>query len=313
MNAKGPAEKAVPSRQRRGAGMGAVMVTAFAWACPPLIISETSMAPLAFAAYRLWTGVAIYAVMFAVTGRRLRWPTIKACAPGGLIFAADVGLAFTAFHFTSVADATIIGSLSTVTIVIGAAIWFGETLRRFSVILMAVSLIGVVFVALGSSGTPSFSLRGDLAALCSVFTWTAYWLYSKRARATVGALEFMATVMLVAAAAMTVVVPVTGGSLAWPDGQAWLALFTVALFAGAIGHSLLAWSHQHLQAWLASLILNCQPIVSVTLAWLLLGQGVTGLTVAGGAMVLAASATLVVGEGRRNPDEFDSEPTTPSA
>ena len=313
MSASDHVDVTAATPQRRGAGMAAVMVTAFAWACPPLIISETSMAPLSFAAYRLWTGVAIYAVMFAVTGRRLRWSTIKACAPGGLIFAADVGLAFTAFHYTSIVDATIIGTLSTVTIVIGAAIWFGESLRRSGMVLIAVSMVGVVLVAVGSSGTPSFSVRGDVAALFSVFTWTAYWLFSKRARATVGALEYMATVMLVAAIVMTVVAPASGASLAWPDMSEWLALFTVALVAGAIGHSLLAWSHQHLQAWLASLILNCQPIVSVTLAWVLLGQEVTRLTAAGSVLVLAATATLVVSEGRRNPEEFEPEPTTPSA
>lgn len=312
MNAEGIAAVTPAPSKRRGAGMAAVMVTTLAWSSPPLIINETRMDPLAFAAYRLWLGVAIYAVIFLVTGRRLRWSTIRACAPGGLIFAADVGLAFTAFHSTSVVDATIIGTLSTVTIVIGAAIWFGETLRRSGVILVAVSMVGVVLVAVGSSGTPSFSLRGDLAAVGSVFTWTAYWLYSKRARATVGALEYMATVMLVAAVTMTVIAPATGASLALPDASEWLALFAVALVAGAVGHSLLAWSHQHLQAWLASLILNCQPLVSATLAWFLLGQRVTWLTAGGGALVLAASATLVVGEGRRNPEEFEPEPTAPS-
>jgi len=291
--------------------MAAVMVAAFAWACPPLILSETSMTPLSFAAYRLWTGVAIYAVMFAATGRRLRWSTIKACAPGGLIFAADVGLAFIAFHDTSIVDATVIGTLSTVTIAIGAAIWFGESLRRSALVLIAVSMVGVVLVAVGSSGTPSFGVRGDVAALCSALTWTAYWLYSKRARATVGALEYMATVMLVAAIAMTIVAPATGASLAWPNASEWLGLFTVALVAGAVGHSLLAWSHQHLQAWLASLILNCQPIVSVALAWVLLRQEVTPLTALGSVLVLAATATLVASR-RRNPEEFEPEPTTPS-
>ena len=55
-----------------------------------------------------------------------------------------------------------------------------------------------------------------------------------------------------------------------------------------------------------------KPVVSGALAWVLLGQRVTWLTVAGGAMVLAAGATLVVAEGRRNPDDFEPEPTLPS-
>lgn len=293
--------------------MTAVAITTFAWAFPPLIIKETTMEPLAFAAYRLWVGVALYVIIFAVTGRRLRWSTIKSCAPGGLLFALDIALAFTAFHYTTVADATIIGALSTVTITIGAALWFGERLHRSDLVFVVLAVVGVAIVAIGSSGAPAFSLLGDLAALGSVFTWTAYWLYSKRARGDEGALEYMATVMLVAAVAMTVVAPASGASLAWPNGDEWLALFTVAFFAGAIGHSLVAWSHQHVEAWLASLILNTQPLVSVTLAWLLLGERVTSLTAIGGVVVLGATAIIVVREGRRHPEEFEgAEPTAPS-
>jgi drug/metabolite transporter (DMT)-like permease len=293
--------------------MAAVAITTLAWAFPPLIIKETTMEPLAFAAYRLWVGVALYVIIFAVTGRRLRWSTVKACAPGGLLFACDVALAFTAFHYTTVADATIIGSLSTITITIGAALWFGERLHRSDLAFVGMSVIGVTIVAIGSSGAPAFSLLGDLAALASVFSWTAYWLYSKRARGEEGALEYMATVMFVAAIAMTIIAPVSGASMAWPNADEWLALFTVALVAGAIGHSLLAWSHQHVEAWLASLILNCQPLVSVSFAWILLGEEVTPLTALGGAVVLGATAIIVVREGRRRPQEYeDAEPTAPS-
>jgi drug/metabolite transporter (DMT)-like permease len=298
--------------QRRRAGIAAVVVTTLAWAFPPLILNETKMAPLAFASYRLWTGVAIYAVMFIATGRRLHWPTLKRCAPGGLIFAADVGLAFTAFHYTSVADATIIGAVSTVTIMIGAAIWFGERMQRSDLWLVAASIAGVVVVAIGSAGSPHFSIKGDLAASFSVFTWTGYWMFSKRARESIGALEYMASVMLVAAVAMTVVAPLTGASMSWPSGSEWIALFAVALFAGAVGHSLVAWSHQHLEAWLASLILNSQPLVSVVLAWVILGQTITAVTAAGGAMVLASTTILVMREGRTDPGKFEPEPTTPA-
>lgn len=293
--------------------MAAVAVTTFAWAFPPLIIKESTMDPLAFAAYRLWAGVALYVVIFAVTGRRLRWKTLKACGPGGLLFAVDVALAFTAFRYTTVADATIIGSLSTITITIGAAIWFGERLHRSELAFVILSVVGVAIVAIGSSGTPAFSLLGDLAAIGSVFTWTAYWLYSKRARGDAGALEYMASVMLVAAIAMTVLAPVSGASMSWPGASDWLGLFTVALFAGAVGHSLVAWSHQHVEAWLASLILNAQPLVSVSLAWLLLDEKITLVTAIGGVVVLGSTAIVVVRQGRSHPQEFeDAEPTAPS-
>ncbi len=268
------------------------------------------MAPLAFAAYRLWTGVAIYAVIFAATGRRLRWKTIRACAPGGVIFAIDISLAFSAFHLASVADATIIGSLSTVAIAIGAARWFGERLQRGDMLFVAASIGGVALVAIGSSGRATFSVVGDAYAAAGIFSWTAYWLFSKRARAEVSAFEYMAAVMLVAAVVMTALAPATGASLRLPTGADWIQICAVALFAGAVGHSLVAWSHRNMEAWLAAVILQSQPLVSVILAWTILGERIGVVTAVGGLSVLVATTTLVARSGRRSPGEFENAETT---
>ncbi len=300
--------------QRQKAGVAALVLTTAIWSVPPLILKQTALSPLDFAAYRLWAGVAIYAVIFALTGRRLRWATMKACAPGGLLFAADVALSFTAFRLTRIADSTIIGSLATVAIIVGAARWFGERMERGDLWYVLAALIGVVFVAVGSSGRAGFSLAGDLYAVVGIFSWTGYWLFSKKARANATALEYMATVMLVAAIVMTALVPLTGHALTPPRGSDWFRIWGVALFAGAVGHSLVAWSHQHVPAWMGALVLQCQPAVSTGLAWVVLHESVGPLTGAGGALVVGATATLVMRAGRRDPDEFDEpEPTTPVA
>ncbi|MEA2556209.1 MAG: hypothetical protein QOI60_1540 [Actinomycetota bacterium] len=300
--------------QRRKPAVAALVLTTAIWSVPPLIIKQAALSPLDFAAYRLWAGVAIYAVIFALTGRRLRWATLKACAPGGVIFAADIALSFTSFRLTSVVDATIISSLSTVVIIIGAARWFGERLERGDLVYVGAALVGVGVVAIGSSGSSSFSLAGDLYAVVGVFSWTGYWLFSKKARANATALEYMATVMLVAAIVMTVLVPITGHHLTPPAGADWFRIWGVAFFAGAVGHSVVAWSHQHVPAWTGALILQCQPVVSSVLAWLVLHEAVGPVTAAGGAVVVAATATLVMRAGLRDPDEFDEpEPTTPVA
>jgi drug/metabolite transporter (DMT)-like permease len=298
----------------RRAGIGALVLTTAIWSVPPLILKRTSLSPLDFAAYRLWAGVVIYAVIFAATGRRLSWATLKTCAPGGMIFAADIALSFTAFHLTSVADSTIIGSLATVAIIVGAARWFGERLERSDLWYVVAALGGVAAVAIGSSGDSSFSLAGDLFAVVGIFSWTGYWLFSKKARATTTALEYMATVMLVAAIVMTALVPLTGHALTPPRGGDWFGIWGIAIFAGAIGHSLVAWSHQHVPAWMGALILQCQPAVSTILAWVVLHEAVGPVTGAGGAVVIAATATLVLRAGRRDPSEFrEREPTTPVA
>lgn len=298
---------------RRTAGILAVSLTTLVWGLAPLIVKQVQMPVLSFAAYRLWAGVVIFAVVFALTGRRLSWATLRTCALGGVIFTADVACSFLAFRLTSVADATIIGALAPVFIMIGASRWFGERVGRRDLVFVAISFAGVALVAIGSAGTPAFDAWGDLFALVSVFTWTAYWLFSKRARASVGALEYMTSVILVAAVLMTGVALVSGEGLSPPTrGMDWLLIWAVALGAGAIGHVLLAWSHRHVEAWLGSLISQCMPVASSIAAWVLLDEALTPLTVVGGLVVLAATAAILVRSRTRGGDGTFDAPETPA-
>jgi drug/metabolite transporter (DMT)-like permease len=154
---------------------------------------------------------------------------------------------------------------------------------------------------------------GDALMAIGIFTWTAYWLFSKKARESATALEYMATVMLVAAVTMTFIAPITHSSLQWPVLADWVRLSAVALFAGAVGHSLLAWSHRHVEAWLGAIILESGPVMATALAWVILGETIGWVTATGGIVVLSGVTVLVVRSGRRNPEEFDeAEASTPS-
>ena len=162
-------------------------------------------------------------------------------------------------------------------------------------------------------------MLGDALALASTFSWTAYWLFSKRARHDVTALEYMATVMLVAAIVVTAlnavstVIDVPEAGMRPPAGGDWFWLVVVVLLPGATGHWLVAWSHRHVEAWLASLITQCMPVVGSIAAWVLIGEALPPLVIAGGLIVLAATAAIVVKEARTiegDPRE-ELEPFTP--
>jgi len=286
--------------------------TTVVWGLVPLVLKQVEMPTLAFASYRLWIGVALYAVVFLARGRRPTWATVRATVLGGVFFAGDIVLTFTAFRLTSVANATIIGALAPVFITLGALRWFGERLGRRDAIVIASSFAGVALVAIGSQGSPTWSPVGDAAAALSVLTWTAFWLFSKRAREHVDAIDYMAGVMLVSAVVVSTMSLVTRTSLRPPDASDWAWIVLVAVVPGMMGHLSVAWSHRFVEAWLGSLLLQSQPVIGSVAAWVVLDERITALTAIGGAIVVVSTAFIVVRGARRDSVDAESEVLPPA-
>lgn len=279
---------------KRNLAIGAVALATLIWGSVGVLVKTTAITGLTFAMYRLWLGAFLHVGVLAVTRKRLPWATFKACALGGVLFATDIGLGFTAVKLTTVANAAIIGALAPVLIALASARWLGERFGRRETMLAAISFGGVVLVAVGSSGSPAWSPIGDFLAFLGMITWTFYWMFSRRARLKATALEYMTSVMIAGAIAITPVALLRGGfPPAWPDAHDWAILVLFAVLPGATGHLLVAWSHRHVESWLSALITQCAPVVSALTAWAVVDEPVTALVAVGGAVVLAATGVLV--------------------
>lgn len=288
--------------RHRTAAIVAVSVSTVMWGSASVLVKGTSISGLTFAMDRLWLGVVVHLVALMVVRQRLTWTTFRSCALGGVFFAGDIALGFTAVKLTTVANFAVIGAISPILVLLVAGRMFGERVRPREAALVALSFAGIVVVAVGSSGSPAWSPVGDALALLSTLSWTGYWLFSKRARAETSTLEYMTSVMLAGALVVTPIALVVGGvPPATPDASDWVVLAFVTLVPGAMGHLLAAWSHRHVESWLSSLITQCVPVVSATLAWWVLGESLTPVVVVGGIVVVAATALVVVGAGRREP------------
>jgi drug/metabolite transporter (DMT)-like permease len=291
-----------PSDERAAKRLGivAVWVATFAWAWGYILVKWSTLDGLHFAMFRLWAGTAVSCVALLITGRRLSWAVFRACALGGLFFAADIGLGFTAIKHTTIADVAVIGALAPVAIVIVSARRLHERVALRDWVLVVVSFIGVVMVAVASSGLPSWSPFGDLLAACGIATWSAYWFFSRHVRDRVDPIVYFACVMLAAALVMTPTAIVARGVPAWPSMRDWVAVWGVALVPGFVGHTLVIWSHRHVESWRSALITQCTPVITVTLAWILLGESLPPLAVVGGAIVIAATGAVLVAAARRD-------------
>ena len=262
--------------------------------------SATRVDGLTLAFHRLWVGAAGMLVVFVARGGRLRVRVLWTALPAGVAFAADIGLFFTAVKHTTVANATVISAIQPALVLFVAGPLFGERVRPADVAWTALALVGVAVVVFGSTTSPSWSPVGDLLSVACLFAWTAYFVFGKRARASLDAVELVTAMSLVAFGAIAIVAVGSGHDLAVPDGGTWVVILALGLGTGGIGHLLINWAHGHAPLVLTSLLTLLIPVVAMAGAAVFLGEAVVPAQVIGAVMVLGALGVVVQ---RRHADE----------
>lgn len=278
--------------RRTGAILG-LAVAMVAWGASGVVVKGTAMGPVALAAYRTTVAALVLASVLAVRRRPVTMAMVKAAAPGGIFMGLDLVLFFTAVKLTTVANATVIGALQPALVILLSGPLLHERVSPRAARWSLACIVGTALVVFGASGLPQWSLRGDGVAFLTLFAWTAYFLASRRARRTMGAVEHSTITAAVGALVAWPYAFAVGDDLSWPSASSWLAIIGLALGAGIAGHFLMSVSIPHLPLWVSSSMTLAIPVVSTAAAAVFLGERVTALQVAGMGVVLAALAFVI--------------------
>ena len=297
-----------PLTRRPVAGTVAVLLAVSVWGTAAVItriVDHVNGLVLAF--HRLWIGALATVIVFYASGRRLRWRAVRLSISGGLAFAGDIVLFFNALRHTTVANATVVGALQPVLVMLVAGRLFGEPVTVGVVGWSVAAIFGVAVVVYGSSGAPVWSIGGDLLAFGALFAWTIYFIVSKRVRRELAPFEYLTAMMVVAAVAVTPVALLVGGRLnpGGLDSWAWIGL--LAIGSGGIGHLIINWAHDHVDLTVMSLLTLAVPVFAVVSAAVFLDEGVTWVQVLGMAIVLGALGVVAVQSVREVPVLVASE------
>jgi len=174
--------------------------------------------------------------------------------------------------------------------VLPARMWAGTVLAMVGLAMVAQVWQGLRLDVLGL-------LAGGGAALCAA----GYFLIGERAATTLEPLGLATWGMVVGAVAIAVFVPpwtipveVLGRDADFGPWQppVWTLLVACAVISTALAYLLSTSSLRHMPANVVSVLALCEPVVAMTLAWLILGQALTAVQLAGAA-VLLSGATVV--------------------
>ncbi len=243
---------------------------------------------MALAAPFLWAWALAVSGQDSATGRRTEFAAALALA--GVYFAADMGLWHLSLHYTSVANATLLSNFAPIFIALW--LWLAHKVRfgRVFLVGMACAFTGaVLLVAPGApegGGAGSGKLLGDALGLASAVFYAAYQLAIKDARSQYSTARLMAWSTTITALALLPFALAAPGPF-WPAQAAgWLPLFALALVAQIGGQTVIAYAFAHLPASLSSVSLLIQPLTAAIAAWILFGEAIGPLRMAGGALLL---------------------------
>jgi drug/metabolite transporter (DMT)-like permease len=137
-------------------------------------------------------------------------------------------------------------------------------------------------------GAGAHALLGDALGLGTACFYAAYMLAVARLRTRHGTAIVMFNTTLVFS---VLLLPLALHQKFLPDSvHGWLLLAGCALCAQVIGQSLIAYAFAHLSAAFGAVALYVQVIAAAIYAWLLLGERLAPVQLAGGLVVLVAIA-----------------------
>jgi drug/metabolite transporter (DMT)-like permease len=205
-----------------------------------------------------------------------------------VFFAGDLALWHTSLLLTSVAASSLEANCAPMLVTLFAWALWGERPRLAFLGSLALAFGGMLLILAPKLGGGGHGMLGDVLGLGTACFYAAYILAVARLRGRyatgivmlVSTLVF--TVLLLPLALLQKFLPLTA--------HGWVVLIGCAVTAQVLGQGLIAYALAHLPATFGSVGLYVQVVAAGVYAWLLLGERLAPVQIAGGVVVLLAIA-----------------------
>jgi drug/metabolite transporter (DMT)-like permease len=210
---------------------------------------------------------------------------------GAIGYSLQSGLFFAAIQRLDVSLVALILYTYPAFVTVAALVLGRAAFSLRTLVALAVASVGLVLVLL-AAGTGAFDLGGALLALAASVTYTTYILISDRIIGTIDPFALAALVLTGATASFAVAGVVTGSLSLRLSGEAWLWLILIALVSTVIAVSAFFAGLKRVGPSEAAILSTAEPVVTVALAFLVLGERLAPAQLLGGALVLGAVVLL---------------------
>ncbi|MEO7727565.1 MAG: DMT family transporter, partial [Burkholderiales bacterium] len=270
--------------------IGALLLGATAIATSALFVKVSETGPVATAFWRVFLALPLLWLWSMLEQRERHGADFSVhrglLVAAGLFFAGDLAVWHWSIVLTSVANSTLLANLAPIFVALAAWLMFRERLRGKFLAGLAIALAGMTLLIGGDFQLQGRELIGDALGVVTAMFYAGYQLVVTKLRARVATSTIMAWSSLVTALVLLPIALASGEQMLPVSNMGWVKLIGLALIAQVAGQSLIAYAMARLPATFTSVGLLFQPVMATLFAWLLLGEAVSALQLAGGITVL---------------------------
>ena len=272
----------------------AVAALATSWGLIAVIVRKVDLDAQVLAFYRL-AFAAVTLVLVAVVLRKLVLLRLKHHRGGvvliGVTLAAHWFLYFVTIKLSSVAVAVLMAYLAPIAIALLAPFVLPERRSRVALVALVPAAAGVALVALGGEEGGAVRPLALVTGLLTAATYAALVLLTKRIVSNVPVLTLSFWNYAIAAVAISPLLLDAERML--PTVNELPAVLALGVVFTALSGYLYLWSLRHVTAQTIGILAYIEPVSAALMAWAFLGESLNWQVVVGGALVIAAGATVV--------------------
>jgi len=294
---------AADARRANLIAIGALLLGATAIGTSALFVKVSETGPVATAFWRVFLALPLL-WMWSSLGQREHHGAGFANARGlmiacGLFFAGDLAVWHWSIMLTSVANSTLLANLAPIFVALAAWLMFRQRPQRKFLAGLTVAVTGMMLLIGGDFQLQGTELIGDALGVVTAMFYAGYQLTVTKLRERVATSTLMAWTGLITAIVLLPIALLTGEQMLPVSVMGWVKLAGLALISQVAGQSLIAYAMAHLPATFSSVGLLFQPVMATLFAWLLLGEAVSALQLAGGITVLIGIRMVHLAENPR--------------
>jgi drug/metabolite transporter (DMT)-like permease len=272
----------------------AVAALATSWGLIAVIVRKVDLDAQVLVFYRLAFAAATL-LLVAAAIRRLALLRLTRHRGGvvliGVTLAAHWFLYFVTIKLSSVAVAVLMAYLAPIAIALLAPFVLPERRSRVALVALVPAAAGVALVAFGGEEGGSVRPLALVTGLFTAATYAALVLMTKRIVSDVPVLTLSFWNYAIAAVAISPLL--LDADRVLPTANELPAVLALGVVFTALSGYLYIWSLRHVTAQAIGILAYIEPVSAALMAWSFLGESLNWQIVVGGALVIAAGATVV--------------------